>query len=69
MAPKSWAILGIVAVLATACSPAASSGTGPPGAPPATAAVTRQDSSATTPVTATLGYAGSYLVRGQGGGR
>jgi multidrug efflux pump subunit AcrA (membrane-fusion protein) len=68
MAPKSWAILGIVAVLATACSPAASSGTGPPGAPPATAAVTRQDLSATTPVTATLGYAGSYLVRGQGGG-
>jgi multidrug efflux pump subunit AcrA (membrane-fusion protein) len=68
MAPRSWAILGIVAVLATACSPAASSGTGPPGAPPATAAVTRQDLSATTPVTATLGYAGSYLVRGQGGG-
>ena len=39
------------------------------GAPaPATAAVTRQDLSATTPVTATLGYAGSYTVRGQGGG-
>ena len=36
--------------------------------PPATAAVTRQDIAATTPVTATLGYAGSYLVRGQGGG-
>jgi len=36
--------------------------------PPATAAVTRQDITATTPVTATLGYAGSYLVRGQGGG-
>jgi hypothetical protein len=30
--------------------------------------VTRQDLSATTPVTATLGYAGSYTVRGQGGG-
>jgi hypothetical protein len=30
--------------------------------------VTRQDITATTPVTATLGYAGSYLVRGQGGG-
>ena len=36
--------------------------------PPATAAVTRQDIAATTPVTATLGYAGSYPVRGQGGG-
>jgi hypothetical protein len=30
--------------------------------------VTRQDLSATTPVTATLGYAGSYAVTGQGGG-
>jgi hypothetical protein len=30
--------------------------------------VTRQDLSATTPVTATLGYAGSYPVTGQGGG-
>jgi multidrug efflux pump subunit AcrA (membrane-fusion protein) len=30
--------------------------------------VTRQDLSATTPVTATLGYAGSYTVRGAGGG-
>jgi hypothetical protein len=30
--------------------------------------VTRQDLAATTPVTATLGYAGSYPVRGQGGG-
>jgi hypothetical protein len=30
--------------------------------------VTRQDIAATTPLTATLGYAGSYLVRGQGGG-
>ena len=39
---------------------------GPP--PSATAAVTRQDLSATTPVTATLGYAGSYRVTGQGGG-
>jgi multidrug efflux pump subunit AcrA (membrane-fusion protein) len=35
--------------------------------PPATQAVTRQDLSATTPVNATLGYAGSYTVRGQGG--
>ena len=30
--------------------------------------MTRQDIAATTPVTATLGYAGSYPVRGQGGG-
>jgi hypothetical protein len=30
--------------------------------------VTRQDLAATTPVTATLGYAGSYMVRGQGRG-
>jgi hypothetical protein len=30
--------------------------------------VTRQDIAATTPVNATLGYAGSYPVRGQGGG-
>jgi hypothetical protein len=64
-----WVLLGVVALLATACSPAASSGAGPQGAPPpATAAVTRQDITATTPVAATLGYAGSYLVRGQGGG-
>jgi hypothetical protein len=59
--------LGVVVLLATACSPAASSGAGPPP-PPATAAVTRQDIAATTPVTATLGYAGSYPVLGQGGG-
>ena len=39
------------------------------GAPPApTAAVTRQDLSAVTPVTATLGYAGLYAVSGKGGG-
>ena len=36
--------------------------------PPATQAVTRQDLSATTPVTATLGYAGTYTVTGRGGG-
>jgi hypothetical protein len=68
--------LGIAAVVAAGAvgawragvfSPAASAA-GPPGAPPATAVVTRQDIAATTPVTATLGYAGSYLVRGQGGG-
>jgi multidrug efflux pump subunit AcrA (membrane-fusion protein) len=50
-------------------SSAASSGAGGQGAPaPATAAVTRQDLSAMTPVTATLGYADSYPVTGQGGG-
>jgi len=48
-------------------SPAASSGT--PGAPPAaTQQVVREDLAATTPETATLGYAGSYAVRGPGGG-
>lgn len=72
-----WVAVGIVAVLAAGAlagwravsSPAGSSGPGwqRPRAP-ATAAVTRQDLAATTPLTATLGYAGSYLVRGQGGG-
>jgi hypothetical protein len=61
------AAAGVVVLLATACSAAASAGAGAPGAP-ATAVVARQDITATTPVTATLGYAGSYLVRGQGGG-
>jgi hypothetical protein len=60
---------GAVAVWrAGAFSPAATSGTGQQGAPPATSAVTRQDLSAVTPVTATLGYAGSYLVTGHGSG-
>jgi multidrug efflux pump subunit AcrA (membrane-fusion protein) len=50
-------------------SPAASSGNGPQGAPPpATQVVTRRDIAATTPVSATLGYAGSWTVTGQGGG-
>jgi hypothetical protein len=71
-----WVALGIVVVVAAgavsawraeAFSPATSSGAGQQGAP-ATAAVTRQDLSATTPVTATLGYAGSYTVTGQSGG-
>ena len=35
---------------------------------PATQAVVREDLSATTPVSATLGYAGSYPVTGPGGG-
>jgi hypothetical protein len=73
-----WVALGIVVVVVAGAlsawragvfAPAASSGSGQQGAPAsATAAVTRQDLSATTPVTATLGYAGSYTVRGQGGG-
>ncbi len=71
-----WVALGVVVVAAGALaawrtgafSPAATSGTGQQGAPPATSPVTRQDLSAVTPVTATLGYAGSYTVLGQGGG-
>ena len=73
-----WVALGIVVVVAAVAasawragvfSPAASSGSGQQGAPaPATQAVTRQDLAATRPETATLGYAGSYTVTGQGGG-
>jgi hypothetical protein len=73
-----WVALGVVVVVAAGAvagwragvfSPAASSGAGQPGAPaPATAVVTRQDLVAVTPVTATLGYAGSYPVTGHGGG-
>jgi hypothetical protein len=69
---RRWVALGIVVVVvagaasawrAGAFSPAASSGAGGQGTPaPATAAVTRQDIAAVTPETATLGYAGSYLV-------
>jgi hypothetical protein len=74
-----WVALGIVAVVAAGAvsawragvfSPATSPGAALQGAPPpATRAVTRQDISATTPVAATLGYAGSYTVRGQGSGK
>jgi hypothetical protein len=73
-----WAAAGLVVVLtagmasawrAGVFSPAGSSGSGQQGAPPpATAAVTRRDIAATTPVNATLGYAGSWTVPGQGGG-
>jgi hypothetical protein len=72
-----WAALGIVVVVAAGAvaawragvvSPAASSGAGQGVPPPATQPVTRQDLTATTPVTATLGYAGSWTVAGQGGG-
>ena len=76
--PGRRVALGVVVVLAAgaaaawrtgALSPAASSGTGGQGAPaPATQPVTRQDLAATTPVSATLGYAGSYTVTGPGGG-
>jgi hypothetical protein len=71
-----WVALGTVAVVAAGAASAwagmgsrgPASGTGPGAPAPATAAVTRRDVAATTPLTATLGYAGSYLVRGQGGG-
>ncbi len=45
-----------------------SSGTGPGAPPPATQPVVREDLSSQVPVSATLGYADSYTVRGQGGG-
>jgi len=69
--------LGIVVVVAAGAVsawragvffPAGSPGTGQGAPAPATRAVTRQDIAATTPETATLGYAGSWTVRGQGGG-
>jgi hypothetical protein len=54
---------------AGAFSAASSPGAGGPRAPaPATAAVVREDIAAVTPVAATLGYAGSWTVTGQGGG-
>src|SRR6266702_4099155 len=73
-----WVALGIVVVVAAGAvsawragvfSPAASLGAGRRGAPaPATRPVVREELAATTPVTATLGYAGSYPGRGEGGG-
>jgi multidrug efflux pump subunit AcrA (membrane-fusion protein) len=61
---------GVSAWWAGVFSPAGSSGAGERGAAaPATQPVTRQDIAATTPVNATLGYAGSYRVTGQGGGK
>ena len=72
-----WLVLGVMAVLAAGVvagwrsgvfSAAASPGAGPGAPPPATAVVTRQDLTATTPESATLGYAGSYTVKGQGSG-
>jgi len=72
-----WIALGVAVVVAAGSVaawragefwPAASSGTAQPGAPPATSPVTRQNLSAVTPLTATLGYADSYPVTGQSGG-
>jgi hypothetical protein len=45
-----------------------SSGTSQEAPPPATQAVVSEELSSQVPVTATLGYADSYTVRGQGGG-
>jgi len=54
--------------LAGALQSLGSSGTGRGDPAPATWPVVREDLSSQTPVNATLGYAGSYTVRGQGGG-
>jgi len=72
-----WMALGVVVAVAAGAvavwragvfPSAATSGTAPGAAAPATALVTRRDLSATTPVAATLGYAGSYTVTGRGVG-
>jgi hypothetical protein len=72
-----WVALGIVVVVSAGVvagwgagvfSAASSPGAGGLGAVPATAVVTRGVLSATTPVAATLGYAGSWTVTGQGAG-
>jgi hypothetical protein len=72
-----WVAAGVAVVLAAGAaaawragvfSPAAASSGQPGGPAPATAAVVRGDLSASTPVAATLGYAGSYTVTGSGGG-
>jgi hypothetical protein len=57
-----------IAWAAGALRPHSPSGTSPGAPAPATAAVVRQDLSSQTPVSAVLGYAQSYTVRGQGGG-
>jgi hypothetical protein len=71
-----WVAAGLAAVAAVALlagwragvfAAPASPGTAELGAP-ATQAVVREDIAATTPVSATLGYAGSFTVTGQGGG-
>jgi len=74
---RRWVALGLVVVAAAGAlsawragvfSPTASPGTGQGAPPQATQPVVREDLSATMPVTATLGYAGSYPVAGRGGG-
>jgi multidrug efflux pump subunit AcrA (membrane-fusion protein) len=77
--PGRWIALGIVVVVAAGAasawragvfSPSTSSRTGSQGSPPpATRPVVRENLSSITPVTATLGYAGTYAVTGQGGGK
>src|ERR1700735_4195509 len=75
-----WGARGVVVVVVVVAgavagweagvfSPAASPRAGQQSAPaPATAAVARENITATTPVNATLGYAGSFPVTGRGGG-
>jgi hypothetical protein len=57
-----------IAWSAGAFGPRGSSGAGPGAPPPATQPVLREELSAQTPVSASLGYARAYTVRGQGGG-
>jgi hypothetical protein len=73
----SWMAAGVLVVLvaglvwawgAGVFSASRSPGTGQDAAAPTTAVVVRGDLSASTPVAATLGYAGSFTVTGQGGG-
>jgi hypothetical protein len=73
---RGWVAAGLVVALAAGALTAwqarvfshqAAPADGGPAAP-ATAPVVRENISATTPVAATLGYAGSYPISGQGGG-
>ena len=73
---RGWAGAGLALMLAGGAvsawtaglfAPAATPGAGLSGAP-ATATVVRENLAAATPVPATLGYTGSYIVTGQGGG-
>jgi hypothetical protein len=76
---RRWAVLVVLVLVvlaagagsawaAGAFGPNGSSGTGQGAPPPATQPVVLEDLSSQVPVTATLGYAGSYTVRGHGGG-
>jgi len=75
---RRWVAMSIVAVVAAGAvsawragvfsSPAGSGAGGRGAPPPATQPVMREDLSSRMPVSATLGYAGSYTVRGQGSG-